>query len=346
MRCPTLAELPPPPPGRTGWPWTEGGTPASDPGPGHRWPSITVVVPSFQQGAFLEETLRSILLQGYPELEVLVMDAGSKDQTVDVIRRYERWIAGWVSEPDGGQSAAINKGWRRSTGELVTWLNSDDLLLPGWAARTAGLLTREPATEAVYCDVQVIDEQSRPLWVYPGRVPTVDEIVLSWKTPFAQQGFLVRRNVLDRCGYLDETLHFTMDTEYWLRLLLHGCRFQHAGGTLGAFRVHEAAKTATNHHVHVANLISVVTAFFENAPPEMADLARRARQRLYWNAAHAKYDGRQHAEARAFALRHLADGGWRVLPRVSGMVGLSLLGAPGHRLLGLVRRIRARGSWS
>jgi len=344
MRCPTLAELPPPPPGRTGWPWTEGGAPVGDPGPGGRWPSVTVVVPSFRQGAFLEETLRSILLQGYPELEVLVMDGGSKDETVDVIRRYEAWIAGWVSEPDSGQSAAINKGWRRSTGELVTWLNSDDLLLPGWAEQTAGLMAREPGIDAAYCDVQVIDTQSRPLWLYAGRAPTVEEIVLTWKTPFAQQGFLVRRSVIERCGYIDEALHFTMDTEYWLRLLVHGCRFQHTGGTLGAFRVHEAAKTTTHHAVHVANMLTVTTAFIERAPPEMADLAQRARQRQHWNAAHAKYDGRRHAEARAFALRHLADNGWRALPRVSAMVGLSLLGGPGHRLLGLVRRIRAAAS--
>ena len=173
-------------------------------------------------------------------------------------------------------------------------------------------------------------------------MPTLEEMVIQWKTTFAQQGFLMRRRVLEQCGFLDERLHFTMDTEYWLRLLVAGRVFRHAPRTLGAFRVHGAAKTSTQHHVHVANMIDVMTRFCETASPALADVAERARQRLYWSAAHVKYDGRQHAEARRFALRHLHDVGWKALPRVSAFVALSLLGDPGHRLLALSRRLRAR----
>src|SRR5262249_44286656 len=150
---------------------------------------------------------------------------------------------------------AVNAGWRRSTGALLTWLNSDDLLLAGWAADAAGAMIADEQLDLGYCDVQVIDGASRPQWGYPGAVPTVEGVVVPWKTPFAQQGFLMRRRMLEACGYLDESLHFTMDAEYWLRLTIKGRKFQHLARPLAAFRLHEAAKTATQHHVHVANMI-------------------------------------------------------------------------------------------
>jgi glycosyltransferase involved in cell wall biosynthesis len=300
-----------------------------------------VVVPSYQQGRFLEETLRSILLQGYPDLELLVMDGGSTDETADVIQRYERWIGGWVSERDGGQSAAINKGWRQAKGELVTWLNSDDLLLPGWAGAMAEALMRDEKVDLAYCDVQMVDRDGRPLWIFEGRVPSIEQLVLQWKTPFAQQGFLMRRRVVETCGYLDEQLHFTMDTEYWLRLLMARQNLLHIRQTFATCRLHESAKTSTHHSVLVANLIDVTRNFCRTAPPEMSDLAERGRRRLHWNAAHAKYDGRMHAEARKYALQHLRDDGWQAFPRVCAMVGLSLLGDPGHGALALYRRFRS-----
>jgi hypothetical protein len=343
MQSPTLAELPPPPPGRVGWPWTEESpVPSATPDEQTQmWPSISVVVPSYEQAEFLEETLRSVLLQGYPSLELLVMDGGSTDGSVDIIRRYEPWIKGWVSEKDGGQSAAINKGWRRSEGDLVTWLNSDDLLRPGWAAEMARAFVADPALDLAYCDVQVVDRDSRFEWLYPGLPAEVEPVVVYWKSLFAQQGFLVRRSVLEACGYVDEGLHFTMDSELWLRLMLKHRKFLHVAKPLAAYRVHAAAKTWTIHDVHIANMLEVTNRFVETAPPDLRPLAERARRRRYWNAAHISYDNRSHAAARQSALRHLVDDGWRALPRVSGMVALSFLGDAGHRILGLTRRLRA-----
>src|SRR3954471_14946777 len=115
MRCPKLNELPPPPPGKTGWPWTIESSSIQSYGRDMKlWPSISVVTPSYNQGPFLEETIRSILLQGYPDLEYLVIDGGSTDDSVSIIRKYQQWIQYWVSEPDGGQSAAIQKGIGRA----------------------------------------------------------------------------------------------------------------------------------------------------------------------------------------------------------------------------------------
>jgi len=128
MRCPTLYDLPPPPPGKRGWPWTEASVELPDPMPdGQEWPRVSIVTPSYQQGPFIEETIRSVLLQGYPNLEYIVIDGGSTDETVAILRKYEKWIAYWVSEADKGQSEAINKGFAKASGDLFGWLNSDDV---------------------------------------------------------------------------------------------------------------------------------------------------------------------------------------------------------------------------
>ena len=134
MRCPTLIELPPPPSRKTGWPWTEESPRLPDVRPdGSPWPKLSVITAVFNAADFFEESLRSALLQGYPNLEVVVIDGGSTDGTVDIIRRYEPWIAYWVSEPDRGQSHATNKGLEAATRRLA-----------GLAERRRHLCSRHP----------------------------------------------------------------------------------------------------------------------------------------------------------------------------------------------------------
>ena len=117
MRCPTLAELPPPPAGKSGWPWTfETRRLPPTRSDGLAWPRISVVTPSYDQGQFIEETIRSVLLQGHPDIEYVIINRGSADQSVEIIRRYEPWLTYWVSEKDRGQAHAINKGFSRTTG--------------------------------------------------------------------------------------------------------------------------------------------------------------------------------------------------------------------------------------
>ncbi|MCG2767567.1 MAG: glycosyltransferase, partial [Anaerolineae bacterium] len=131
MRCPTLSELPPPPSGKTGWPWTEESEqlPEMMPG-GEPWLRVSIVTPSYNQAQFIEETIRSVLLQGYPNLEYIVLDGGSTDDSVQIIRKYADWIAYWASEKDNGQTDAINRGWQRATGSILAYLNSDDIHTP------------------------------------------------------------------------------------------------------------------------------------------------------------------------------------------------------------------------
>jgi glycosyltransferase involved in cell wall biosynthesis len=131
MRCPTLAELPPPPTGKAGWPWTVDSRflpPTRY--DGSSWPRISIVTPSYNQGQFIEETIRSVLLQGYPDIEYFVIDGGSSDQSIEIIRKYERWLTYWTTEKDRGQAHAINKGFARATGQIGAYLNSDDYYCP------------------------------------------------------------------------------------------------------------------------------------------------------------------------------------------------------------------------
>jgi glycosyltransferase involved in cell wall biosynthesis len=181
------------------------------------WPSVSVVTPSFNQGRFLEETIRSVLLQGYPSLEYIVMDGGSTDESVDILRRYEPWLAHWQSGKDGGQSEAINRGWDRSHGEFLAWLNSDDAYRAGAIARAVNALREHPAVGAVYGKVSICDEETRPTGKFGGRPFDLGQ--LFWgRNPVAQPATFLRRSVLEQTGTLDESLHFVMDHELWIRV--------------------------------------------------------------------------------------------------------------------------------
>jgi len=131
MHCSRLNDLPSSFTGKVGWPWTEESPQLSDTMPdGRPWPKISIVTPNYNYGQFLEETIRSVLLQGYPNLEYIIIDGGSTDNSIEIIKKYEKWLAYWISEPDRGQSHAINKGLKMASGEWFNWINSDDLLMP------------------------------------------------------------------------------------------------------------------------------------------------------------------------------------------------------------------------
>jgi glycosyltransferase involved in cell wall biosynthesis len=226
-QCPSLEELPSAPAGKSGWPWTEQSEPLPETAPdGQHWPKISIVTPSYNQGQFIEEAIRSILLQGYPNLEYIIVDGGSTDETIDVIKKYEPWLAYWESEPDRGQSCAINKGLLKSTGRLFNWHNSDDVLTPNSLATMASVMVKYPQASYVHGYRVLIDYKSV---IQPGSEPAGSDKVsflpelttaISTLQSGYQPGCLMDRQLVVEVGMVDENLHYIMDIDILLRIAL------------------------------------------------------------------------------------------------------------------------------
>jgi glycosyltransferase involved in cell wall biosynthesis len=206
-------------------------------------PKISIVTPSYQQGKYIGRTIESVLSQGYPNLEYFVQDGLSSDESVDVIKSYANGITGWASEPDGGQSEAINRGLARSSGEIMAWLNSDDMLLPGTLAVVADFFARHPHVDVVYGNRLLIDvgDQEIGRWILPGH----SNSVLSWVDFVPQETMFWRRRIWEKVGSrIDESYRFAMDWDLLLRFRDAGAQFAHIPKFLGAFRIHDRQKTS------------------------------------------------------------------------------------------------------
>lgn len=206
-------------------------------------PKISIVTPSFQQGGYIERTINSVLDQQYPNLEYFVQDGGSKDDTVSILKRYENKLAGWKSEKDSGQSQAINLGFSNATGEIMAWLNSDDILLPGALAIVADYFNKHPETDVVYGNRLLINENDMEIgrWILPGH----DSDVLSWVDYIPQETMFWRRSIWDKVGgQINESFRFAMDWDLLVRFGEADAKFVHTPHFLGAFRIHEQQKTS------------------------------------------------------------------------------------------------------
>jgi glycosyltransferase involved in cell wall biosynthesis len=213
-------------------------------------PRISIVTPSYNQAHFLERTIKSVLDQGYPNLEYIVMDGGSTDDSLEIIRRYSNQLAYWVSAPDGGQAEAIQRGFARSTGEILGWLNSDDLLLPGSLQHIAAQFLRKPGADFLAGGYVNIDESDRVTWCHWPVTPTFERILLV--------GFYVGQPACfwshlayDRVDGIDPTFQFGLDGDLFLRMLHRGQAIS-TTHLLACFRSHPASKSARLQEVHLA----------------------------------------------------------------------------------------------
>jgi glycosyltransferase involved in cell wall biosynthesis len=257
MRSPRLCDLPAAPAGKTGWPWTEESALPQSAAP---CPRISVVTPSFNQAHFLEETIRSILLQSYPEIELLIIDGGSTDGSLDLIRRYAPWIAYWVSEKDRGQSHALNKGFAKASGQWIGWQNSDDIYHPNCFNAAAAAQAAHPDAAVLYGQLLFIDAQSRVVQANCAR-----EFRLEDGIPWFQlgnQSLFFRRDIFEAGLFLDESFHHCMDSEFYWRLIFAGYKFQYDDRIGGSFRLHEGAKTAKQQNVNQADALRVFEKIF------------------------------------------------------------------------------------
>jgi len=205
-------------------------------------PSISIVTPSYEQGRFLGRTINSVVSQNYPRLEYFVQDGGSTDATREILERFDDSLSGWVSEPDGGQADAINRGFARTSGEVMAYLNSDDLLLPGSLAYVAGYFSAHPDVDAVYGQRVLIDEHDRQIGVWV--LPPHDDQTLTVADYVPQETLFWRRSLWERAGaHIDESFKFAVDWDLLLRFREAGARVVRLPRFLGAFRVHDEQKT-------------------------------------------------------------------------------------------------------
>lgn len=219
-----------------------------------RQPLLSIVIANYNYGRFLEEAIRSVLwqcdadmrLSSGDRIELIVVDGGSTDNSVEIIKKYVDRLAWWCSEPDKGQSNAFNKGFARAKGRFLTWLNADDLLLPGTLEALKRMSERHPTCEWFTGNYLQFRQDNRKIIFAPWGAHVLPKFMQTFNAPLVIFGPTTfwSRSAYDRVGSLDETLHYSMDTDYWLRMKKSGyrqCRLNHC---CWAFRMHDASKTA------------------------------------------------------------------------------------------------------
>ncbi len=261
-------------------------------------PLVTIVTPSYNQATYLEETIQSVLSQDYPRLEYIIIDGGSTDGSVDIIKKYESRLADWVSEPDAGQSDAINKGWQRAHGEIVAYLNSDDTYTPGAVRISAEYLRQHPNIGMTHGECRWIDASGRPIGLIQADPFTLGELLLQCR--IAQPTTFIRKSVLDDVGLLDPSMHLMMDYELWVRIALKypiAC----LPGIFANFRIHPTSKTGTSIYHHLREHLEIIRRGFASPhmPRELLPLKPRAEHYAYALTAANAYSLGQFESGRA-----------------------------------------------
>jgi glycosyltransferase involved in cell wall biosynthesis len=260
-------------------------------------PLVSIVTPSYNQVQFLEKTMLSVLGQDYPRLEYLVADGGSTDGCVATIEKYASRLAWWVSEKDRGQADAINKGLQRARGEIVAWLNSDDLYEPGAVSAAVAALQANPEAGMVYADAHSIDAAGRPFNLMRAR--QYDLVDLLSFNIICQPTVFMRREVLERAGFLDEAYHMLLDHQLWIRMVRQAS-VVYVPQRWAEARFHEGAKNLAQAPCFGQEAYAVLA--WAQTQPDLAELMVQHKRRI-WASAHR------------FNARYVLDGGqsWTAL---------------------------------
>jgi len=228
------------------------------------FPKITIITPSYNQASFIERTINSVLSQNYPNLEYIIIDGGSTDHSVSIIKKYESKISYWISEKDRGQSHAINKGLARATGEIIGWLNSDDIYYPGALHIIADFFQKQASSQIVYGKAYHIDTDDNQIEEYPTEPWSYERLKIICY--ICQPAVFFRNSVFDLVGTLDESLQYCMDYEFWLRAGQHINTFDFIPVHLAGSRLYATNKTlGAKLHVH-EEIVKMMSQKFGKVP--------------------------------------------------------------------------------
>ncbi len=297
-------------------------------------PLVSIITPSYNQVRFLESTIRSVLAQDYPNIEYLVVDGGSTDGSVEIIRKYADRLAWWVSEADSGQAEAINKGFARARGEVVAWLNSDDLYLPGAVSAAMGAFREHPEAGIIYGDVLSINGDGIPIALQKLAPYTLSDL-MAFRI-ISQPGVFMRRAALEEAGGgLDTTYRYLLDHHLWLRIARRW-PLRYLPRTLAQARYHPAAKNVAQAARFGAEAFRLA-AWMQTQREWRADFASHRRRILagahrldgYYQVEAGNFAAGLRAYARACAYEpKTALSDWRrIVYAATSLLGLQRLGA-------------------
>jgi len=219
-----------------------------------KFPSISIITVSFNQGQFIEDNIQSVIKQNYPNIEHIIIDAGSTDKTLEILKKYDKHL-NWISEPDNGQSDGLNKGFKKATGEIIGWFNSDDRIPPGALHKVARFFTEHNDEIAVVGDQAFIDVAGNQIKVVKSREYSYDYL-LNYARGITQNSTFFKREVFNKIGYLNESIHYAMDGDLFIRIASIKA-IPYIPEILGEFRIQAEAKTAQGSYNFVIDLIKI-----------------------------------------------------------------------------------------
>jgi glycosyltransferase involved in cell wall biosynthesis len=264
-------------------------------------PLVSIITPSLNQGFLIRETIKSVITQDYPNIEYIVIDGGSSDGTIPILQEFQQHLY-WISEPDRGQSDAINKGWKLAKGEIISWLNSDDTLLPGAVSKCVESFQTMPEISALYGDCDYIGPHGAVISSYPTQPFNYKNLVTSTVNFLPQPATFVRRSLIEKVGLLDDSLHFAMDLDYWLRAGLIS-DFRYLPERLATLRLHSSAKSLNQLHGFASEIIEIYQRFFSrnDLPESIREAERLAMRNAFYRAADCAFWAGQPKQARNYA---------------------------------------------
>ena len=270
-------------------------------------PLVSIVTPSYNQAAYLEETIQSVLEQDYEAIEYIVVDDGSTDGSVEIIERYADRLAWWTRQENRGQAAALNCGFARSSGEYMGFLNSDDTLLPGAVSRLIDGFGDDENVLLVYGDAMTVDHRTE-IGILRAGIWSPRTIVRTGRNPVPQPASMWRRRAWQLAGPFDETAFFWFDLEFIIKLAAYGGARRLDGAPVATFRLHSGAKTVEPSIFKAKDTIRFADVFLRSAelPPEFRPEARRGRGSMYIRAGYVFYQAGAIRRARSAFLRALA----------------------------------------